>query len=644
MPDSSFDKAVLNLKKIWGFDSFKGEQEEAVRSILNGKDTLILFPTGGGKSLCYQLPATVLDGLTVVISPLISLMQDQVDQLGKLGIPATFINSTLQQHEIEQRLINARNGMYSLLYCSPERLETPLWQYEMPNLNIQLVAVDEAHCISEWGHDFRPSYRKIAESLESIRNEIVWVALTATATPEVQDDIVQLLKLKDPAIISGSYERANLKWWVLDFEDKDKKLLEMVVRAGDEAGIVYAGTRKDCNRIAHLLEVKGKSASAYHSGIEFQKRKQIQNAWISNRIQWIVATNAFGMGINKPDCRYVFHYVIPNSIEAYYQEAGRAGRDGDLSYPVLLYNQSDYQRLHRYIEDAYPNKEILQKVYDALCDSLELAVGSSYEETFQVSIEKLIKRNKLPVRIQKAGLRVLDRYGILTMITDYKSSYGVYFALSYGAVLDVIESTQNKQKAVFIDRIFRLYGPESQNEMVFREVDYLTEKLQLSPNQILKGLEVLQNEKVLFYEVRDGNPLIKLHEPRYAKLSFTPQEIEGYRNVLLKKLDYMRGYVDTQNCRSKYIRSYFGEKKVPNYCGNCDICIARTTKSKYSVSKDSVQSVCNSLKESPQTNKELQKATGLKKTDLVQTLGMLIKEGIISTEIGEQPVYYLSED
>ncbi len=468
--DDLFNIALKNLKSFWGFDSFRDGQDEAVRSVLKGSDTLVLFPTGGGKSLCYQVPATVFEGLTVVISPLIALMQDQVNQLNRLGIDAVFLNSTLSNREIEQRLINARNGMYKIMYCSPERLQSPAWQYEMNSLNIDLIAIDEAHCISEWGHDFRPAYRSIRESFEALEKDVRWMALTATATPEVRKDIVEALGFRDPEIISRGFDRANLKWWVIETRQKKRKLMALVRRSDAKTGLIYAGTRKNSEVIAEELRGAGFHAEAYHAGIEQGKRADIQNRWLSGRLNWVVATSAFGMGIDKPDCRYVIHYLMPSSMEAYYQEAGRAGRDGITSYPVLLFNQMDYNRAKQIITDAYPQKEELQKIYDAVCDRFQLAVGSEQEGAEQIVLEDLSRRNGLPEKKQQIGLQALQQIGILNIITSYEPQCGIRFTMSYEGLLEHVKAISNMQKRDFIDRLFRSYGPESLDQFVYLDL------------------------------------------------------------------------------------------------------------------------------------------------------------------------------
>ena len=306
-----FEQATQNLNRYWGYPAFRKGQDRVVQSILDGNHTLVLFPTGGGKSLCYQVPATVLDGLTIVISPLVALMQDQVEQLHARGISATFVNSTIPGHEVEQRLINARNGMYKLLYCSPERLKTPLWQNELPNLDISLIAVDEAHCISEWGHRFRPPYREIRESMGEYGAKTRWMALTASATPEVRDDILATLEFESPTIVSKGFQRANLKYWVTATDRPMLKLQDMVKRA-EGAGLIYAPTRQACENLASDFRRAGFQSAAYHAGLDADTRAGIQQNWISNETPLVVATNAFGMGIDKPDCRWVFHYQMPD--------------------------------------------------------------------------------------------------------------------------------------------------------------------------------------------------------------------------------------------------------------------------------------------------------------------------------------------
>lgn len=629
MSDSQFEKAKLSLEKYWGYQSFRPGQDQAIRSVLDRQETLVLFPTGGGKSLCYQVPAAVQDGLTLVISPLVALMQDQVQQLNDRGLSATFVNSSLSSWEIEQRFVNARNGMYKLFYCSPERLKTHLFEAEMEKLNIRLVAIDEAHCISQWGHDFRPSYRDIRPSLESIAESVSWVALTATATPEVRDDIVKNLEFENPNIISRGFDRPNLKWWVIQSNKKDQKLLTAVNRAaGKGAGLIYGGTRRNCERLADLISRKlGIKTAAYHAGFEDEDRNRIQQQWISGEVPLVVATNAFGMGIDKADCRYVIHYEMPYSLEAYYQEAGRAGRDGEESYPILLFNQSDAVKAEQRLKDSYPEKEQLEQVYNVLCDELNLAVGSEMENAEQVSIKALKKRSHLPKRIVQSSLKVLNQLGIIQLIENVAPQIVLQFVASQDRIREVIDEWENQRKSAFLDTIFRQFGAEAFMEKKHLELDYLQRKLDTSRNGVIKGLQVLQNhDQLLQFEAIGEMPLVRLIEERVSQLPFQKKELEAHRNSLLKKLDYIIGYIETNGCREVYLRNYFGEEDLQP-CGHCDNCLDDSYTGTSILSSEQLELIRDVLEENGgKYIEEIATITGTKKSELKELLSFLVRE------------------
>jgi ATP-dependent DNA helicase RecQ len=576
MSSELFDLALQNLKKYWGFDAFRPGQDDVVKSILAGNETLVLFPTGGGKSLCYQVPATVLPGLTLVISPLVALMQDQVDQLKSRGVSATFINSTISKKEVEQRIINAANGMYTLLYCAPERLETPMFQHEASNLNIQLVAVDEAHCISEWGHDFRPPYRKIRENIDACVGKTRWMALTATATPKVSEDIKRVLGFSNPTILSKGFERKNLKWWVDVTEQKETRLIQMVKKAPG-SGLIYAGTRRLCNDLAATVRAQGIACEAYHAGLPSEDRARIQKQWIDNTLKVVVATNAFGMGIDKPDCRYVIHYDMSYSLEAYYQEAGRAGRDGELSYPTLLIRNSDIKQAKKRVGDSYPDFETLSKTYTALGDALHLAIGSDHPDAEVVSLGSLSTRTGFHSNTVRSALRILSRLGVLEMNELSEPTIGIHFFPGREALVELIESYSNSAKVHFVDQLVRLYLPEATHDYHYLAADMVISKLEITFNGLIKGLEVLKSEGVLDYKSQSDDPLLRLVEPRSNKLPVSRQDAEHFRDIQLDKLEKMIGYAKTRQCRSYYIRSYFGEENVPNRCEMCDRCLASST-------------------------------------------------------------------
>lgn len=623
-----FQQAKQKLVTYWGYDSFRPGQDNAIRSVLEGKDTLVLFPTGGGKSLCYQVPATVLDGLTLVVSPLVALMQDQVKHLNDRKIPATFINSSLLSWEVEQRLVNARNGMYKLLYCAPERLKTHLFQAEIEQLNLKLIAVDEAHCISEWGHDFRPSYREIRPSLEPVAGSIAWIALTATATPEVRDDIIQNLRFEEPNVISKGFERPNLKWWVVRSEKKEEKLLQSVKRGAEKgSGLIYGGTRRNCEELAAMIGQRlGVPAKAYHAGIENDRRKQVQEEWISGELPLVTATNAFGMGIDKADCRYVIHFEMPYSLEAYYQQAGRAGRDGRESYPVLLFKPSDAVKAEKRLKDSYPGRDQLQKLYDALCDELNLAVGSEMQAAEQISVESLKKRSGLPKRIVKSSLKVLDQLGIIQLIEHVMPQIAIRFLASEDHVRNLIDEMDNKEKAAFLDTIFRQFGREAFAGLKYLELDYLQRKLDTTRNGVVKGLQVLQNhDQILQFEATGEIPLVRLIEERVSKLPFGKKELEGHRNNLLQKLKYITGYVQTTGCREVYLRTYFGDEEAAP-CGHCDNCLGIHEENGSFISSEEVELLKEILSDGGKDIREIQKITNWKKREVKKSLAFLLRE------------------
>lgn len=623
----NLEKAKEELRKYWGYNSFRKGQEKAILSVLEGKETLVLFPTGGGKSICYQVPAVMLNGVTIVISPLIALMQDQVEQLHRVGVRATFINSTIPSFEVEQRLINARNGMYKLLYIAPERLETLLWQNMMRDLNISLVAVDEAHCISQWGHDFRPSYRKIREKMNHALGEIRWMALTATATPEVRDDIIENLAFRQPVIVASGFKRPNLRWWVSYTEQKKKQLLRSVSKGVKKgSGIVYTATRKECENIAALLSKKKITSKAYHAGLSGNERHAIQRGWLEGVFPVVVATNAFGMGIDKPDCRFVIHFDMPSTLEAYYQEAGRAGRDRKEAYPLMIYKESDYHRAMARLLRSYPDLKTLRTLYDVVCDQLELALGSKQEEPEPLSVKALEKRSRLNRGSIHAGLKVLERLGVLEIVTRSKPQLGIRFIVSKEILRETIKNTK-PAKADFLDLIFRQYGTVAFDKKYYLDLPYLLEKFKLSRNNLIKAIRVLgDQDHLLEYHLIDEEPMVRLIEARMVRLPASKDDVEGYRNILLNKLEQMKRYVETDGCRESFLRVYFGESDVEP-CGQCDRC-ATVRHPVDTLNREDLSILKESLTE-PLTLTEMAAKTGWTKQKLKEAVHFLILENHI---------------
>ncbi|MEX0723204.1 MAG: ATP-dependent DNA helicase RecQ [Gracilimonas sp.] len=637
-----FNKAESNLKKFWGFDAFRPGQDEVVQSVFEGNDTLVLFPTGGGKSLCYQVPATVFEGMTLVISPLVALMQDQVQQLKEKGVSATFINSTIPGYEVEQRLVNARNGMYKLLYCAPERLKTTLWEAELPKLNIDLVAIDEAHCISEWGHDFRPSYREIRTSLESIADQTRWIALTATATPEVQKDIVESLEFENPNVISRGFSRPNLKWWVVKPEKKKQKLEESVKKGAQKGdGLIYGGTRKNCEHLAERFSRLGIKTEAYHAGVESEKRKAIQQRWITGETPLVAATNAFGMGIDKPDCRYVIHEEMPYSLEAYYQEAGRAGRDGKESFPILLYRKSDYIKADERLDQSYPMLDELDHAYQILCDTFSLAVGSQMEEARSFDVHQLKKRGQLSYGKARSSMRILDQFDIIAMQQEVKSAVSVQFTLSSQGLKSFRKKCNNEEKAEFVDKLERMFGAVAFRDMVQLDEEYVLKKLNIRRNALVKALNVLmQNDQILVFEMHKERTMVKVLEARSRKLPLTKKAVESHRNNLFRKLEQMHGFVLTETCREVYLRNYFGDIQAKP-CGHCDNCLKSGSDKSSEPSSEEISTIYDLLNQQERNISDLCTATKFAKAKVVQAVQYLIKEEKITTNPSNPGFYKL---
>lgn len=639
-----FSRAEAALKKHWGYDRFRPGQDDVVKSVFEGRDTLVLFPTGGGKSLCYQVPALVLEGLTIVISPLVALMEDQVEQLTSRNIRATFINSTISKQEIEQRLINARNGMYRLLYMAPERLATPLFQYELLNLKPSLIAIDEAHCISEWGHDFRPSYRNIRENMEPVAERVKWLALTATATPEVRDDIIRVLGFREPRIISKGFERPNLHWWVYYGEDRIHAVQRMVKRH-QGSGLIYAGTRKGCNELsAQLQQVSGRPAKPYHAGLSAEQRSLVQEQWVNGKVPLVVATNAFGMGIDKPDCRYVIHYDAPASLEAYYQEAGRAGRDGQIGYPVLLYNPHAFTVMRQQIEDSYPTRQQLLKIYNCVCDALHLAEGSGMDRYELLDLRDVERRCGFGTGKILAALRLFHRLELFELSNEPGRQIGVQFMMDLGLIRQITQDDRySERKRTFVMDIFRLFGPESLDQIVWLSAAYVAEKTGFTFTRVVAGLEVLQREQLLSAKVLNGDPMVRLTRSREDKPFMDRKVVEQYREILLKKLSYMQAYCETADCRSRYLRTYFGEVNPPK-CGTCDNCVKKEKKPDAdAIKKDSeiIRKILFALRKHKQLHIHgLAEHTGEKPRVLRTCLNQLMRERVVRQNRTQTGAYY----
>ena len=530
------------------------------------------MPTGGGKSLTFQIPALASEGLCIVITPLIALMKDQVNSLKKKGIKAITVYSGLTMEEIDIALDNCIYGDYKFLYCSPERLGTEMFRARVNKMNISLIAVDEAHCISQWGYDFRPSYLKIIE-LRKILPDIPILALTATATPKVVDDIIDKLEFREKNVFQISFERKNLVYMVRETEDKLKTLIKLFTSV-QGSGIVYVRNRQKTKEIAQFLIKNNLSADFYHAGLSDEMRTHKQNQWMSGKIRIIVATNAFGMGIDKPDVRMVVHYDMPDSPEAYFQEAGRAGRDENKAFAVLLYNNSDKLSAEKRVETNFPEIKTIKNVYNALGNYFQVPYGAGKNVAYDFNLIEFATNYKFNIHTAYSSLKVLEQEGYIELTDDLNNPSKVHFLVSRDDLYRF--QVSNLAFDSFIKLLLRSYEGLFTNYVNIDE-NLLAKRVNTSQDNIYKYLSKLASSKILHYIPRKNNPVIVFTEERLEDkaLHITYEEYTGRKNRYVEKLETILHYASTHNkCRSQILLSYFGEKD-PFRCGQCDVCQKR---------------------------------------------------------------------
>jgi len=561
------------LKKVWGYSSFRPLQEEIIESVLAKKDTLALLPTGGGKSVCFQVPALLQPGLCLVISPLIALMRDQVEQLRKKNITAFAIYTGMDRKEVQTTLITAAESNCKFLYVSPERLETSLFQEYLPALDISLIAVDEAHCISQWGYDFRPSYLRIATLKEQLPN-IPILALTASATPEVQKDICEkLLFTESHQQFRQSFARPNLSYSVFAVDHVMPKLVQILQKVPGSS-IVYCRSRKRAEEIATQLMAKGIRADWYHAGLSAADRQKRQEDWQENRLPVIVCTNAFGMGIDKPDVRTVIHCGIPDCLESYYQEAGRAGRDQQKAYAVLLYTKREYEELSGLSSQRFPSLAIIKKVYQALANYLQLPSGTGAGQYFDFEIAEFTQRFSLPGATVLHVLKALEQEGWI----EYNEQVFVPVRVQIIADRYQLESlaSTHPELDTICKTLLRSYQGiyERPTGITEKQVAFLAKK---DPAQVSAALVQLQKMGYIIYQPRKENPQLyfPIHRIKTDDLSLNNERYAARKKQLDKSINNMLFYAsEQQQCRSKIIGTYFGDEALPD-CGVCDNCLAK---------------------------------------------------------------------
>ena len=622
-------KLLDTLQEYWHYDSFRPMQREAIESVLSGRDTLVLMPTGGGKSIIYQLPTLVSEGLCIVVTPLIALMKDQVDALRRRGIPAVAVHSGLTGRQIDIALDNCVYGDVKFLYVAPERLSSEMFRLRVDRMNVSLLAVDEAHCISQWGYDFRPAYLRIKE-LRRLLPETPVLALTASATPRVASDIMKQLDFAEANILQSSFLRPNLSYSVRETDDKEEQLMRIVNNVKG-CGIVYVRMRNTAEQVTNFLIEQGESASFYHGGLPNAERAMRQDEWVSGKTRIMVATNAFGMGIDKRDVRFVVHYTMSDSLESYYQEAGRAGRDGERSYAVILMASDDNRRIADIFEREFPPIPLIQSVYHELCSYLGVAIGDGREASFVFNLFDFCRRIKQPATTVHNIIKLLQLNGYMTLVEDSEHPARLMFMVTRDELYQI--PLHGEKEENIMRTILRLYtGVFSE----FRPIDEMeiASAARCTNVEVHEFLKRMWRANVIRYIPTNHDPLIFLDEERLPSrdVYIAPETYAHRKSLMLERFNHLLDYTnETEECRSRIIEKYFCDK-MSEPCGICDNCLARKRREKSSKTSSYEEQILSILADSPMTIKELVAHIVGDERAIVESLRKLTERGKIICE------------
>lgn len=622
MQDTKRDIHII-LKKYWNYDTFRPLQEEIILSVLSKHDTLALLPTGGGKSLCFQVPGLVLGGTTLVVSPLVALMNDQVQNLRKRGISAIAISAAMNFKEIDIALNNAALGHIQFLYVSPERLQNENFRQKISYLPISLIAVDEAHCISQWGYDFRPSYLKVVD-IRHYFPDVKVIALTASATKEVVDDIQAKLEFKEQNVFKQSFSRANLRYVVQLEENKYERLLKLIANIGG-SGIVYVRNRKRTEDLAQFLKKNKITAASYHAGLTYSERQKIQQGWIDNKSQVICATNAFGMGIDKSDVRFVVHLDLPESIEAYFQEAGRAGRDGKTAYSTIFFTKADQQRLLDNYQYAFPEKDYIKQTYQAICNYYQVAVGAGQGNSVEFDIDKICASyNLLPVLVYNS-IKFLEKENYLSFLD---AGFEPSKVMMQANKEDLYQFQVRYSKFdPLIKTLLRSYGGLFENYVHVNEKE-LAYRVKVGAVTIVEQLRYLDKEKLISYVPQSALPKLVFTQDRVNTkfLEFDPANYQKLKQQYLRRMQAVIDYTNNNKvCRHTQLLIYFNEYDYTD-CHHCDVCIAKRPKDLGKIKSR----LLNLIKKQQLNMHQIkEKMTGVNDETWIKAFNELIDDGII---------------
>lgn len=618
-------KAKEILKKYWGFDNFRLNQSDIIASAINGHDTFALLPTGGGKSICFQVPGIAREGLCLVISPLIALMQDQVKNLKDKGLKAAAITSGISRREIDIILDNAKFGGLDFLYVSPERLKTELFLARFKQMKISLIAIDEAHCVSEWGHDFRPPYKEIHE-LREIHQDVPMIALTATATERVQKDVIEQLKMRNPNRYEGDFNRENISYELYKVNNKRAAILKACKRFQGASGIVYCQTRRATKEVARFLLANNYAAGIYNGGMDNKSRNVQLEKWMQNKTRIMVATNAFGMGIDKPDVRFVLHYEIPNNLEAYFQEAGRAGRDGKESRNLAFYETADIELMQKRLEDQFPPIDFVKTVYRALCNHLGVAIGSGLHESYNLSLSTFIQKYDFPPVPTYSALKILGLNNTLILNESVFQSTRLKFAVTNKTLYNFqIKYAKYDAITMLLSRSY----PGIFSDFFKIDTFKISKRLKVTEKQVKEQLVFLEKQGIIDIVWQTDSPQVIFQHERLPDdyLRIDKSVYDHRKKVAFDKFEGMLNFIKSVTCRSVNILEYFGQQDTP--CGKCDICLLEQ-KSNYTMD-ELTSNILKLLKEDPKTYDYLKEGLNLKQEEqLRNALDWLTDEGKIT--------------